>query len=75
MYFMTNIYIALSRDKNLTSDHANHFDSILMILFRHDSFGILEFADDLNYLRLIEPLNYFGTHYWRFRQTYFFEKN
>ena len=26
-------------------------------------------------LRLIEPLNYFETHYWRFRQTYFFENN
>ena len=25
-------------------------------------------------LRLIELLNYFETHYWRFRQTYFFEK-
>ena len=25
-------------------------------------------------LRLIEPLNYFETHYWRFRQTYFFWK-
>ena len=25
--------------------------------------------------RLIEPLNYFETHYWRFRQTYFFENN
>ena len=24
-------------------------------------------------LRLIEPLHYFETHYWRFRQTYFFE--
>ena len=32
---------------------------------------------DTNYpqltaLRLIEPLNYFETHYWRFRQTYCF---
>ena len=27
------------------------------------------------HLRLIEPLNYFETHYWRFRQTYFFENN
>ena len=26
-------------------------------------------------LRLIEPLNYFETHYWRFRQTYFFKNN
>ena len=26
-------------------------------------------------LQLIEPLNYFETHYWRFRQTYFFENN
>ena len=26
-------------------------------------------------LRLIEPLNYFETRYWRFRQTYFFENN
>ena len=26
-------------------------------------------------LRLTEPLNYFETHYWRFRQTYFFENN
>ena len=26
-------------------------------------------------LKLIEPLNYFETHYWRFRQTYFFENN
>ena len=25
-------------------------------------------------LRLIEPLKYFETHYWRFRQTYFFLK-
>ena len=28
-----------------------------------------------NQLRLIESLNYFETHYWRFRQTYFFENN
>ena len=26
-------------------------------------------------LRLIEPLNYFETHYWQFRQTYYFENN
>ena len=29
----------------------------------------------INDLRLNEPLNYFETHFWRFRQTYFFEKN
>ena len=32
-------------------------------------------ALEWNHLRLIEPLNYFETHYWRFRQTYFFENN
>ena len=26
-------------------------------------------------LRLIEPLKYFETNYWRFRQTYFFENH
>ena len=28
---------------------------------------------NLKALRLIEPLNFSETHYWRFRQTYYFE--
>ena len=35
----------------------------------------MKLGSKYNLLKLIEPLNYFETHYWRFCQTYFFENN